>query len=141
MGKYVHRNAYIAINGTALSDHANSLTIEDSADEIDFTAFSPNGYKEYGQGLKDATISVTFFQDFAANSVHAILQPLYSSGGTFLVEVRPDATAAVSATNPKATMTARLYSYAGFGGAVGDASTFDASFRNGGTAGLVWGTT
>lgn len=140
MAKYVHRNAYIAINGTALSDHASSLTIEDSAEEIDFTAFSANGYKEFGQGLKDATITVTFFQDFQASSVHAILQPLYASGGTFAVEVRPDA-GAVSATNPKATMTSRLYAYAGFGGAVGEASTFDASFRNAGTAGLVWGTT
>jgi len=139
MPKYVHKNAYIAVNGTALSDHASSLTIEDSADEVDFTAFSSASYREIGQGLKDATITATFFQDFAANSVHAILQPLYQSGGTFALEVRPDA-GAVSSTNPKGTMTARLFSYAGFGGAVGDASTFDASFRNAGTAGLVWGT-
>jgi hypothetical protein len=115
------------------------VTIEDSAEEIDFTAFSANGYKEIGQGLKDATVTVSFFQDFAASSVHSILQPLYQSGGTFAVEVRPDA-GAVSSTNPKATMTARLYSYAGFGGAVGEASTFEASFRNAGTAGLTWGT-
>lgn len=139
MAKYVHKDAYIAVNGTALSDHASSLTIEDSADEVDFTAFSTAGYREIGPGLKDATVSVTFFQDFAANSVHAILQPLYQSGGTFALEVRPTSSA-VSATNPKATMTARLFSYAGFGGAVGDASTFEASFRNAGTAGLVWGT-
>jgi hypothetical protein len=140
MAKYVHRDAYIAVAGSVLSDHASSLTIEDSADEVEFTAFSTAGYREFGQGLKDCTITCTFFQDFAASSVHAILQPLYASGGTFSLEVRPTS-AAVSATNPKGTMTARLYSYAGFGGAVGDASTFDASFRNGGTAGLVWGTT
>ena len=39
MAKYVMRDAYIAINGTAYSDHASSLTLEDSAEEIDFTAF------------------------------------------------------------------------------------------------------
>jgi len=139
MPKYVHKDAYIAVNGTALSDHAQSLTIEDSADEIDFTAFSSAGYREIGAGLKDATISVTFFQDFAASSVHSILQPLYQTGGTFALEVRPTS-AAVSSTNPKGTMTARLFSYAGFGGAVGDASTFDAAFRCAGTAGFVWGT-
>lgn len=140
MAKYVMKDAYLAINGTAFSDHASNLTLEDSADEIDFTAFSPNGYKEYGQGLKDATITATFFADFAAASVHAALQPLYSAGGTFSVEIRPTS-AAVSSTNPKATMTARLYAYSGIAGAVGEAATFDAAFRNAGTAGLVWGTT
>jgi hypothetical protein len=140
MAKQVFRDGYVAINGTALSDHASSIQIEDSAEEIDFTSFSTNGYKEIGQGLKDATITVTFFQDFAASSVHAILQPLYNSGGTFSVEIRPTSSA-VSSTNPKATMTARMYSYAGIAGAVGDALTFDAAFRNAGTAGLVWGTT
>ena len=132
-------NAYLAINGTAISDHASSLALEDTAEEIDFTAFSSAGYREFGQGLKDATITATLFSDFAASSVHAILQPLYLSGGTFGVEVRPVNTT-VSATNPKATMTARLYSYSGISGAVGEAATFEASFRNAGTAGLVWGT-
>lgn len=141
MAKHVLRNAYIAINGTALSDHASSLEIEDTAEEIDFTAFSANGYKEIGQGLKDATITVSFFQDYASGSVHQILQPLYASGGTFTIAVRPDAASAVSATNPGGTMIARLYSYPGLAGAVGEANTFDAAFRNGGTAGLTWGTT
>jgi hypothetical protein len=70
VAKYVHKDAYIAINGTVLSDHASSLAIEDSADEVEFTAFSTAGYKEFGQGLKDCTITATFFQDFAASSVH-----------------------------------------------------------------------
>lgn len=139
MAKYVHRNAYIAINGTALSDHANTLSISDEAEKVDFTSFSANGYREFGQGLRDASIEVTFFQDFAANSVHAILQPLYSSGTTFALEVRP-VNAAASATNPSGTMLARLNSYAGFGGKVGDASEVECKFDNAGTLGLVWGT-
>jgi hypothetical protein len=139
MAKYVMKDAYIAINGTAISDHVSSVTLEDTAEEVEFTSFSANSYREWGQGLKDATITATIFADFAANSVHAILQPLYSSGGTFGVEVRPTSSA-VSSTNPKATMTARLYSYSGIAGAVGEAATFDAAFRNAGTAGLTWGT-
>lgn len=139
MAKYVWKDAYLAINGTAFSDHVSSLTIEDTADEVDLTGFSSSGYREFGQGLKDATITATFFQDFAASSVHAALQPLYASGGTFGVEVRPTS-AAVSATNPKATLTARLYSYGGIGGAVGEAASFEASFRHAGTLGVVWAT-
>jgi hypothetical protein len=140
MAKQVFTNGYIAINGTALSDHASSITVDDNAEEIDFTSFSANGYREIGAGLKDGTVSATFFQDFAAASVHSILQPLYASGGTFAVEVRPVNTT-VSSTNPKLTFTARLYSYAGIAGGVGEALTMDVSFRNAGTAGLTWGTT
>ena len=143
MPKYVQKDSYIAINGTALSNFANHVDIDDSADEIDFTGFSTAGYKEIGQGLHDATINVTWFGNFGTavgDQVHSILQPLYQSGGTFSVEVRPTS-AAVSATNPKAPMTARLFAYSGIAGDVGAAATFDAAFRNAGTAGLVWGTT
>ena len=138
MSKFVWKDAYIAINGTVFSDHASSVTVTDQADQVEFTAFSANSYREFGQGLKDATIAVTWFNDFAANSIYATLQPLYASGGTFGVEVRPTS-AAVSATNPKATMTGRLYAFS-IGGAVGDAATFESEIHNAGTAGLVWGT-
>lgn len=137
MPKYVLKDAYVAINGTVVSNYASSCTLEDTADEVDFTGFSSAGYREIGQGLKDATITVTFFSDFAVGGINNIIQPLYAGGGTFAVEVRPTS-AAPSATNPRATMTARIYSYSGIAGGVGDASTFDAAFRNAGTAGLQW---
>ena len=144
MAKYVLKDAYIAINGTVVSNLASSCELEDTADEIDFTGFSSAGYREIGQGLKDATITVTFFSDFAAAGVNTginnIIQPIYASGGTCGIEIRPTS-AAASATNPKGTMLARVFSYSGIAGAVGDASTFDCAFRNAGTAGLVWGTT
>jgi hypothetical protein len=140
MAKYVLRDAYVAINGTAFSDHASSVQLEDTADQIDFTGFSSAGYKQYGQGLHDAKITCTFFSDFAAAQINSVLQPLYASGGTFSVEIRPTS-ATVTATNPKATMTASLFSYSGINGKIGDAADFDAVFQNAGTAGLVWGTT
>src|SRR4051812_32016604 len=92
MAKVVLKDAYIAINGTAMSNFASHVDIDDSADEIDFTGFSAAGYREIGQGLKDATINVTWFQNYGTavgDQVHSILQPLYQSGGTFSVEVRP----------------------------------------------------
>lgn len=140
MPKYVMKDAYVAINGTVLSDHVNNLTFEDSADEVDFTAFSANSYREIGQGLKDATITCTFFADFATASVHSVLQPIYSGGGTCLVEIRPTS-AVPSSTNPKVQMFGRMFGYAPMSGAVGDAATFDAAFRNAGTAGPIYGTT
>lgn len=139
MAKFVARDYYIAINGTSLSDHCSSIGVQDTADQVDFTTFGPASYKQYGQGFHDAQITATFFSDFAASSVHAILQPLYASGGTFAVEVRPTS-AARSATNPSALMTATLYEYTGIQGKVGDAATMDVTFANSGTAGLTWAT-
>ena len=139
MAKFTLTDAYVSVNGTAISDHLSSVTIESSADEIEFTSFGTSGFREFGAGLKDATVSAEAFQDFAASSLDAILYPLYSTGGTFALEVRPTSSAA-SSTNPKYTMTARLFSYSPIAGAVGDASTTSLTFRNAGTAGLVRGT-
>ena len=139
MAKFVMKDAYIAIGGTNVSDHCSDVSLEDKADEIDVTSMGPAAYKQFIQGFHDATITATFFSDFAANQVHSILQPLYSAGSTFLVEVRPTS-GTPSATNPKAQMTSTMYSYSGIAGKIGAAAEMTVAFRNAGTAGLVWGT-
>jgi hypothetical protein len=136
MAKYVHKNAYIMVNGTVLSDHASQITVDDAAEEVDLTGFTESGYREFGQGLKDASITATFFQDFAAGSVDSILSTMYSTGASGTVVVKPTS-ATVSGTNPTYTMVAKLYSYGPVAGAVGDAASVECSFRHSGTAGVV----
>jgi hypothetical protein len=139
VAKFVLRDAFILVNGSNLSDHCSSVTVQDSADQIDFTTFGPAAYKQYGQGFHDCQIDASFFSDFAAGSIHTLLQPVYAGGSAFGVEVRPTS-AARSATNPAGTMTATLYGYTGIAGKVGDAANMDVVFANAGTAGLVWAT-
>lgn len=134
MAKEVLRNVKITVNAVDLSDHCSSVTLESSADEVEFTSFGA-GFREYGQGLKDSTITASFFNDHAASSVADTLQPLYASGGTFAVKVWPDAAGTVVYTQ-----TSRLYSNPTLAGAVGEANTIEATFRNGGTAGITRGT-
>jgi hypothetical protein len=141
MAKFVLRNAFIQVNGVNLSDHASSVTVESSAEEIDLTSFTSASYREFAAGFKDATITATFFQDYAAASVHATLQPLFDSGGTFALYVKAE-NATTTSTNPRIELgTARLFGYTPLAGGVGEASTMDVSFRNAGTAGLTYGTT
>jgi len=141
MGKFVMRNAFISVNGTNISDHCSAVTVEDKTDTVELTSFGPSGYKEYAQGFHDATITSTIFSDFAGPlAIHGLLYPIYQSGGTCYVQVRADA-GTVSATNPEARLFARMYSYTGLGGKVGDAADMDVTFSNGSTAGLTWGTT
>jgi hypothetical protein len=137
VSKFVMRDAYIAVNGTNLSDHCSSIDVKSTADDVDFTSFGPSGYKEYGVGFKDAVVTCTFFSDFAASSVHSVLQPLYDNSSTFGLEVRAKSDGRSSA-NPAGTMTARLYDYSPLTGKVGDAATFDVPFRNASTAGFTW---
>jgi hypothetical protein len=135
MAKFVLAHPKIDVNGTNIENKASSLEINTEFDEVELTSFSSN-YREFGQGLGDATWTVDFFQDYASGSVDAILWPLSQSGGTFLIKASAGSQA-VSATNPMYSMTARLFSYAPIAGAVGEASTTSVTFRNAGTAGLT----
>jgi len=134
MAKRVLRNVKILVNSVDLSDHCSSVTLDDSADEVEFTAFGST-YREYGQGLKAAGIDAEFFNDEAAGSVAATMQPLYESGGTFPVKVWPDAAGTVVYTQ-----TSRLYQNVLPSGAVGDADTVSVTFKNAGTSGVTRGT-
>lgn len=129
-------DALVIINGTTLSDHANSVTIEDSRDTVDITAFGATS-KVVTKGLGDAKITVTLFQDFAAAKTHATLQPLIGSTTGVVIEVRPTS-AARSATNPAALMTGLLMNYTFLDGGAGDASEITAEFVNASQAGITY---
>lgn len=138
MAVSVLTDALIIVNGVTLSDHANQVTINDTRDSVDVTGFGATN-KAYTKGLGDATISGTFFQDFAAGKTHATLQPLLGSSTPVTIEVRPTS-GARSATNPAAVMSGLLMSYNMIDGGVGAASTTQFSFINGSQAGVTYAT-
>jgi hypothetical protein len=134
MAKEVLTQSSVLVNSVDLSDHASSFGMEDAADEVEVTGFTTSDYREFIPGLKDGNITVTFFNDHAAGSVADTLQPLYTSGGTFPLRIKPDVAGTVAYT-----MTARLYNNPLVNGSVGDANTIDVTFRNAGTLGIVRG--
>ena len=138
MAAFTLTDAHVIVNGVTLSDHANSVTVEDNRDQVDFTAFGATS-KIYGKGLGDGTITIQFFQDFAAAKTHATLQPLIASTTPVTVEVRATS-AARSATNPAVVMSALLFSYNGLQGGIGEASMTTATFQNAAAAGITYPT-
>ncbi len=138
MAIFAMTDAMIIVNGVTLSDHANEVTVEDTRDTVDITAFGATS-KAITKGLGDAKISVTFFQDFAAGKTHATLSPLIASSTGVVIEVRPTS-AARSATNPAALMTGLLMNYSMLDGSVGDATEIQAEFVNSAQAGLTYPT-
>jgi hypothetical protein len=129
-------DAMVIINGVTLSDHANSVTVNDTRDSVDITAFGATN-KAVTKGLGDASISVDFFQDFAAGKTDATLRPLVGSSTGIVVEIRPTS-GARSATNAEAVMTGLLMNYNFLAGGIGEASTISAEFVNSSQTGMQY---
>lgn len=135
MAKLVLTDARVEVNGVNLSGWAQSVAVETTRDDVDLTSMGAVN-KVYGPGLGDATITVTFFQDYAASAVDQTLFPLSTTSTPFTVKVRPTS-AAISTTNPEYSLSALMYGYTPVTGSVGDASTIDVEFRNASQAGLT----
>ena len=138
MSIFTLTDAHVIINGVTLSDHANSVTVEDNRAEVDITAFGATS-KAVTKGLGDAKITIQMFQDFASGKTHATLQPLIGSTTPVVIEVRATS-AARSATNPAAVMSGLLMNYNMLAGGIGEASTITAEFVNGAQAGMTYPT-
>lgn len=138
MAIFTLTDATVIVNGVTLSDHANNVTVEDTRDAVDITAFGATS-KATTKGLGDANITVNFFQDFAAGKVHATLQPLIASTTPVTIEIRATS-AGRSATNPAALMSGLLMNYNMLSGGIGEASQISAQFVNGSSAGMTYPT-
>ena len=124
MAKFVSTDYSISINGTDFSSSIAALTLDITAEEQDTTAFGAT-YRTRIAGLKDASVSIDFHQDFGASSVDATLFPLLGSNAT--VVVLPTS-GTVSATNPSYSFEALVTQYQPFASSVGDLATLSVSW-------------
>jgi len=128
MAVLVLTDASITVNSIALSDHANSVTLNYEIDSVETTAFGSTGHKFAG-GLQNNSLDIEFMQDFAAANVEATIYPLV--GTTTTVVIKPTS-AAVSATNPSYTLTGTfLAAHSPVAGAVGELAMTSLSFAGG----------
>lgn len=128
MAKIVLTDASITINSVALSDLANSVTINYEVDSVEVTAFGDTGHKFTG-GLQNLSVEVALMQDYAATKTEATIYPLV--GTTTTLVIKPTS-GAVSATNPSYTITgAFLASHTPVAGAVGELSMTTLTFTGG----------
>jgi predicted secreted protein len=137
MARFVATDYNITINGENFSDSIAAVTMDITSEEQDVTAFGGSGYRSRIGGLKDASVSLDFHQDFGAAAVDATLFPLLGSQAT--VVVKPTS-GTVSATNPSYTGVFLVSQYTPFASTVGDLSTLSVSWNLAGTAGIVRGT-
>jgi hypothetical protein len=124
MAKFAATDYFVSINGTDFSTSLNSVELSQEADDLETTAFGSSWRTRIG-GLKQASITLNFMQDFAAGSVDATLNPLLGSIAT--VVIKPTS-GTVTSTNPTYTMTALVTQYSPFASSVGDISTLSVSW-------------
>ena len=129
MAKFVATDYKVTINGTDFSSSINSVDLSIESAEVETTAFGSTFTTRVG-GLKSASITLDFHQDFAAGSVDAVLFPLLNSLAT-VVLVPTSGT--VSATNPSYTALCLVNSYQPFASAVGDLATLSVTWPTSGT--------
>lgn len=129
MAKYAAVDHSITINGSSFSTALQSVELMVEAAELETTAFGGT-FRERIAGLKTGSITLNFFQDFAASAVDATLFPLLGSNAT--VVVKPTS-GTVSATNPAFTAVCLVVQYSPFSSSVGDIATTSVTWPTTGT--------
>lgn len=128
MARIVLTDASVTINSVNLSDHIASITINESTDVVETTAFSSTAAKTRVAGLKDNSVTLEFHQDFASSSVEQTINGSSSLVGTVTTIVVKPTSAAVSATNPSYSFSALVSEWTSLSGSVGELSTASVSW-------------
>jgi len=128
MPTLIYTDALVTINAIDLSDHVRSVQLNYEAEILDDTAMGTSGTRSNRPGLKNWTLTVEFYQDFAAASVDATLFALIGAVA-FPIILRPVKATVVGATNPNFTGNAVLESYPPITGEIGVVGMASATFR------------
>ena len=109
-------NPQIIVNSVDLSNHIDSVDLNEKWADIDTTAFGAAGAKTRVAGLGDHAVTLNFQQDFAGSSVEATIYPLVGTVASFTIKPM---NATTSTTNPAYTFTALINDWKPVSGKVG----------------------
>lgn len=110
-------NASLIVNSVDLSNRVRSIVVTRNHEDLDSTAMGAAARTHYA-GLRDDSMLVQLFQDFAASSVEATVAAVLGLAAGATIVAKKD-TAAVSATNPSYTMTGMALTHTPINGEVG----------------------
>lgn len=119
MGQIVLTNVKVQINSVDLSNHVESVTIEETFADVDTTAFGQTA-KTRIAGLGDHKVTINFQQDWATSSVEATVGALV--GATTQVFCIP-VNGAINTQNPSYSFVVLVTDWKPIDGKVGDLAT------------------
>jgi hypothetical protein len=117
----------VTLGGTSLSDHVESVEINQSYEDVEITAMGATA-KTYAPGLREDEIVINFYQDYAAASVDQVIAPLLGSAAGAIMVIKPTS-GTVSSVNPSYTCTVSPYEYSPISGSVGEANQTSVTFK------------
>lgn len=127
MAKTVLTAEYVFLNAVDLSTYCSKAEIQVNVEDKDVTNYGSGGWHEHIGGLKQATINLEFFNDFAAALIDSIMWPLL--GTVIAFELRATQ-AARSTSNPAYTGNLLVEAWNAITGGVGDVATMSASYSS-----------
>jgi hypothetical protein len=102
-----------------LSSNVKSIELSQEWDEVDVTSMTSGGYRKRKAGLSDASLTVDFYNDWAAASVNATISPRL--GLTMAVTMKKSS-GTVSATNPLYSFNVLVTDWKPLSASVGEAA-------------------
>ena len=120
MPRLVLTNAFISVGGVDLSDLVASVTLNETFDVIETTAFSSTAAKTRVAGLEDNSITLEFHQDYATGEVEQTIYPLLGTSAAVIVKPNGSTTGAF---NPSYTCNAIISEWTPLNGTVGELAT------------------
>jgi hypothetical protein len=124
LAKFFAQDYKITVGTAVLSTSIAAVTLDITADEVETTAFG-SSYRTRIGGLKDASVSFDFHQDFGAGAVDALLFPLM--GTTVDIKIAPTS-GTVTASNPEYRFSALVTQYQPYSGSIGDLATLSVTW-------------
>lgn len=103
MAKFVLKNAFLEVDGKALSDRVRHIEVTMNADDIESSTMG-EGVHQHLAGLRADNFVVTFASDFDAGKVDDVLYPLLATA-----DVQPEFTVKCSPFGPTASATNPVY--------------------------------
>jgi hypothetical protein len=124
VAKFAATDYDITIDTVDFSDSLAAVTLDISKEQLEVTSFGDTA-RTYIAGLGDASVTLSFHQDFAASAVDATL---HAALGTEIAVVIKPTSGAVGAGNPSYSFNALVTQITPFSSNVGDLATQDVTF-------------
>jgi len=116
---------------TDLTDHVQSITVSVEVDTPEATAMTDlDRVRLYG--LRQWSMEVTFFQDFASGNVDDTVWDIINNARFVELRMKPDSTTTFGPNNPQYSGRAVLPQHNPVAGAVGEVSTITITFQSSG---------
>lgn len=119
MAIFMNNNVVVVLGATTISDHVSSITLNREVDAVEITAMSDTDHV-FLKGLNANSVTIEFFNDFAASSVNSIID---DAMGTYLNLRLVPVSGTVTSTNPSYTMSCFIQQWQPINGSVSDVST------------------